>query len=158
MDGVDAEVGRSREEALILAIPMKLPSVANQRIHWATKARQVKAQRQAVEFAWLTMADRYTWEIRFDRFLQGSGIEVTLTRIAPRALDSDNLASAFKAIRDEVAKRLWVNDNDPRVTWSYGQGKGSLSQGKSYTGVHIGIWARDSVVDDVARIANGLGR
>lgn len=123
---------------MILAIPMKLPSVANQRIFWATKARQVKAQRQALAFAWLSHADRFAWAARFAGFLCGPGIEVTLTRVAPRALDSDNLASAFKAIRDEVAAKLGVNDNDPRVTWSYGQSKGPAK-------VVIGIWARASV-------------
>lgn len=136
---------------MILVLPMKLPSVANQRIHWATKARQVKAQRQAVAFAWFEVPDRFTWAARFKAFLSGPGIEVTLTRQGPRALDSDNLASAFKAIRDEVAARLGVNDNDPRVTWSYGQGKGPAK-------VVIGIWARASVaarMDETLAKANG---
>ena len=127
---------------------MKLPSVANQRIFWATKARQVKAQRQALALAYLAHPQRFEWAARFSTFLRGPGIEVTLTRVAPRALDSDNLASAFKAIRDEVAAKLGVNDNDPRVTWSYGQGKGPAK-------VVIGIWARASVA---ARMDEVLGR
>lgn len=136
---------------MILVLPMKLPSVANQRIHWATKARQVKAQRNAVAMAWLVHADRVAWVLRFAGFLRGPGIEVTLTRQGPRALDSDNLASAFKAIRDEVALKLGVNDNDPRVTWSYGQGKGPAK-------VVVGIWARASVaarMDETLAKVNG---
>ena len=136
---------------MILVLPMTLPSVANQRIHWATKARQVKAQRNAVYMACFAHADRVAWGLRFRDFLKGPGIEVTLTRQAPRALDSDNLASAFKASRDEVAARLGVNDNDPRVTWSYGQGKGPAK-------VVIGIWARASVaarMDETLAKVNG---
>src|SRR3974390_2058721 len=54
---------------------------------------------------------------------------VTLTRHAPRALDSDNLQTAFKWIRDEVAdcvigfKSNGRNDSDPRLTWVYKQEK-----------------------------------
>ena len=44
----------------------------------------------------------------------GAALVVTLTRVSPRALDSDNLAYAFKAVRDEVAAYFGVNDNDPR--------------------------------------------
>ena len=48
---------------------------------------------------------------------------VTLTRIAPRALDCDNNQISMKAVRDGVADRLGVDDRDPRVTWRYGQEK-----------------------------------
>lgn len=48
---------------------------------------------------------------------------VTLTRVAPRALDDDNLAFAFKAIRDGAADALGVRDNDPRVSWRYAQAR-----------------------------------
>lgn len=50
-------------------------------------------------------------------------VVVTLTRVAPRALDDDNLAYSFKAIRDGVADGLGVRDNDPRVSWRYEQRK-----------------------------------
>jgi len=46
---------------------------------------------------------------------------VTLTPVAPRALDGDNLQSAFKAPRDEVARWLGVDDADPRVVWRVAQ-------------------------------------
>lgn len=56
---------------------------------------------------------------------------VTLVRLAPCELDSDNLSTSFKAIRDEVAKWLGLptntrghaEDRDPRVHWTYMQGK-----------------------------------
>ena len=50
-------------------------------------------------------------------------VTVTIVRIAPRALDDDNLAYAAKAIRDGVADGLGVRDNDPRVSWRYEQRK-----------------------------------
>jgi hypothetical protein len=47
---------------------------------------------------------------------------VTLTRIGPRDLDSDNLAGSAKAVRDAVARWLGVDDG-PRapVEWRYAQ-------------------------------------
>ena len=55
-------------------------------------------------------------------------VVVTLTRIAPRALDGDNLQGAFKAMRDEVAKWIGVPDNHPSVTWEYGQRRGGVGE------------------------------
>jgi hypothetical protein len=51
---------------------------------------------------------------------------VTMTRIAPGLLDTDNLAYAFKATRDAVAKWLGVKDGptDTRVRWVYDQRRG----------------------------------
>lgn len=50
-------------------------------------------------------------------------VTVTIVRIAPRALDDDNLAYAAKAIRDGIADALGVRDNDLRVSWRYEQRK-----------------------------------
>ncbi len=48
---------------------------------------------------------------------------ITLTRLAPRILDCDNLRGALKAVRDGIADWLGVDDGDPRLTWEYGQEK-----------------------------------
>lgn len=62
-----------------------------------------------------------------------------ITRVAPHALDSDNLASAPKHIRDALARALCPvvvkkgkrkgeitgDDRDPRVTWHVAQKKGA---------------------------------
>lgn len=53
---------------------------------------------------------------------------ITLTRIAPRAFDDDNLAASFKALRDGVADGLTVDDGDPRVTWRYAQRRGKARE------------------------------
>ena len=54
----------------------------------------------------------------------GLPLEVELVRVAPRSLDSDNLTSSLKAVRDGVADWLGVDDGDERVRWTYGQRKG----------------------------------
>lgn len=57
--------------------------------------------------------------------LPASGtVAITLTRIAPRALDTDNLASGLKAIRDGVADALGVDDGSSRIQWRYAQERG----------------------------------
>lgn len=61
---------------------------------------------------------------RFSPTLIVPGVQVILTRVAPRPLDDDNLAYAFKSIRDGVADSLGCRDNDPRVVWTYTQRKG----------------------------------
>jgi hypothetical protein len=94
---------------MTIVIPMRLPSSANLREHYMVKAKRVKQQRQFVS---VYLAGRPRPALP---------VVVTLVRIAPRALDGDNLQSAFKAPRDEIARWLGCQDNDPRVTWVYGQ-------------------------------------
>jgi hypothetical protein len=93
--------------------PIKTVSEANSREHWGAKAKRKKSQREEIYFEWKRAA--------------GSGkvalpCVVRLTRIAPKALDAgDNLSSAFKAIRDEIAKILGVDDGGEQVSWEYDQ-------------------------------------
>jgi hypothetical protein len=101
---------------MTLLIPLRLPSAANLREHWRVKAKRTQAQRQLVAL-----------------YIGGKPrpalpVVVTLTRIAPRALDGDNLQGAFKAMRDEVARFLGVPDNHPAVTWEYGQRRGGVGE------------------------------
>jgi hypothetical protein len=55
-------------------------------------------------------------------------VAITLTRIAPRALDSDNLASGLKAARDGVADALGVDDGSSRIEWRYAQQRGKAGE------------------------------
>ena len=91
-------------------LPMRLQSAANLREHWTTRHRRVKAERALG--AWLAVN------------AVPLPVVVTLTRIAPRRLDDDNLRSAFKGLRDGIADKLGVADNDPRVRWEYLQARG----------------------------------
>ena len=101
----------SAAEVIVIPLPLKIVSVANLREHWRTKAARAKLHRHTA----LALLRTHK--------LPMLPITVYLTRVAPRELDSDNLASAFKAVRDGVADWLNVNDNDPRVTWEYAQRK-----------------------------------
>jgi hypothetical protein len=50
---------------------------------------------------------------------------ITITRLGPRKLDDDNLASSAKHVRDGIADKLGVDDGDDRLTWRYSQEKSS---------------------------------
>lgn len=106
----------------VVALGMPLPSAANLREHKFARARRVKRQR-AAGYA-LTMSAT-TREER--AALLAAGVVVTLTRQSPRALDDDNLASAFKAVRDGVADALGIDDRDPRVRWRPVQVRGPVA-------------------------------
>ena len=90
-------------------LPIRLESIANKRWHWARKAKYVQSIRLAVK-------------LKCPEF--EPPCVVTMTRIAPRMLDSDNLVSCFKAARDSIAERLGVDDRDSRVLWKCEQRRG----------------------------------
>jgi hypothetical protein len=70
--------------------------------------------------------------VRVNEWCFGSGVEhlegltIVLTRIAPRKLDTDNLASGFKAVRDGIAEWLGIDDGDSRLDWQYRQRNGGV--------------------------------
>jgi hypothetical protein len=98
---------------------LRLPSVANLREHpMAKAARNKKQRRESYEMAWWWM---HKAGLAFDA---GAPLVVLLVRVSPRPLDSDNLASACKAVRDGIADALEVDDRDPRVSWHYAQERG----------------------------------
>lgn len=103
-----------KAHALVVEIPIRIVSVANLSEHWTVKSKRTKAHRMAA-----IVVPKHELPCR-----------VTLLRVAPRTLDGDNLQGAFKALRDGIADRLGVADNDPRVTWQYQQAKGKP---KEYT-------------------------
>lgn len=107
---------------MMLVIPMKLPSASNLREHWSAKARRVKAQRNSVALAML--CERRSLLEHHAQLARGEDLTCVLTRVSPRKLDDDNLATAFKALRDEVAKQLGVDDGGTRVRWVYKQSPG----------------------------------
>jgi hypothetical protein len=48
-------------------------------------------------------------------------IPIKLTRLGGRKMDDDNLANAFKAVRDCIAEWLNFDDGSSAVRWVYGQ-------------------------------------
>jgi hypothetical protein len=95
-----------------IELPVRLASAANAHLHRMARHRVTKRLRGTAKAATVEMPS----------IPDGGGLAVTLTRIAPRALDGhDNLRAAFKPIVDGLADRLGVKDNDPRVSWHYAQ-------------------------------------
>jgi len=96
-------------------LPVRTWSEANQRGHWGKRARRAKKQREAARL--LVRAARIA-------IPKSGSVAITLTRIAPRVLDTDNLASGLKAVRDGVADALGVDDGSFRIEWRYAQERG----------------------------------
>lgn len=94
---------------LELSLPLRIISVANTSEGWRAKAKRTKKHR-ATAYLVMCQKPKPTFPCR-----------VILTRIGPQSMDDDNLRSAFKAVRDGIADRLGIQDNDPRVTWWYSQ-------------------------------------
>lgn len=103
-----------------ITFPIKVPSAANLREHWAVKARRVKEQRHVTALVLRTKEGAALLKAAEQRPLA-----VTLTRLSPRLLDGDNLQTSLKAVRDEVAKAIGVDDRDGTedVWWRYTQEK-----------------------------------
>lgn len=99
---------------LLVHLPILTVSEANRRDHWRVRAKRAKSQRR-------------TAAVLVPAF--GLPCVVTLTRVASRALDDDNLRGAMKAVRDGIADRLGVDDRDARVAWQYAQRTGKQAGG-----------------------------
>lgn len=114
-----------------IAIPMRLGAALNARVHWTARAKRAKTERAVVSVA-----------LRHHPFTADAvPTTCTLTRIAPRALDDDNLAGAFKSIRDEIAAFFGVDDGPKGpIAWHYGQRKGAPKQ----YGIEINLEWRDA--------------
>lgn len=96
-------------KSLTIAIPLRLPSLANCRLHWAKLHRLKQAQAKVVYYS-----------------LHGKPLPplpavVTLTRVGKQRLDDDNLASSFKAVQDAVAAMYQTDDGSPLYQWRYEQ-------------------------------------
>ena len=100
---------------MFVSIPIRTVSEANIRVHWAVRAKRVKAQRLAVS---MVLGSRRS-------LIDRPPYVVTLCRVAPsKGLDTDNLCSSLKASRDAVAAILGIDDGDARITWRYAQRRG----------------------------------
>jgi hypothetical protein len=102
---------------------LKLPSVANLREHWTTRANRARRCRHVAAIhamrALPMAAPRSP--------VYWMPCLITITRVSPRSLDGDNLQAACKALRDGIADALMVDDADPRVEWHYAQRRGGVA-------------------------------
>ena len=114
-----------------LVLPIRLVSVANLREHWAKKAKRTAEHRSIA-----SMALRKHTHLVYEKDKTLKHILISISRIAPRMLDGDNLQSACKGLRDGIADALLVPDNHPNILWEYKQHRG---RPKEYA-VHVEIW------------------
>lgn len=105
--------------ALEFLAPIRIESEMNKREHWRARKKRFSTQRFFVRLQFAGCPKDPRWG-----FLDEPPYIVTLTRIGPRTLDDDNLAGGFKAVRDEIAAILHIDDGDPRITWLYAQQRG----------------------------------
>ena len=95
-------------------LPIHIVSEANSRDHWRKSSARKKMHRGCAH------------EImrRHPAPATDGPVTITMTRIAPRTLDDDNLASGFKATRDGIADWLGIDDGSKRLRWVCEQRKG----------------------------------
>lgn len=100
----------------------KLDSKSNARVHWRTRHRASKLQRQHAAYATLS-AFRTLRQDPMIWFLDAAigVVTVRLIRCSPRKLDDDNLRDAFKSMRDGIADQFGVADNNKRLAFDYAQ-------------------------------------
>ena len=100
--------------AIEVKLPIQTKSELNMREHWAAKASRVKKQKEVTK----AMLHNHLVGQDFDN----CNIKVVFTRLGARKLDTgDNLASAFKAIRDAIASMIGIDDADCCYEWVYQQ-------------------------------------
>lgn len=99
---------------------LKLVSEANAHEFWRARQKRAKSQRETGLLHMKAAMGRRSWD--------GSPLVVTITRIAPRELDSDNAVGSAKHLRDSIADALGVDDRDKRITWVIEQRKGGVRE------------------------------
>ena len=108
-----------------VAFDLKTVSEANATgEHWTAKSKRHKAQKLRVLI-----------ELMNNRVKVQLPCIIKLSRLSPRLLDSDNLQSAFKHIRDQIAEYIFPEikgigraDDDKRLTWVYDQEKSKIQK------------------------------
>ena len=89
-----SELCSKDSQNLIVKIPIRLRSEANLQEHWTKKHKRKKDVQRAILYALNPLKK------------PSLPCKITLTRIAPRSLDFDNLATAMKSAIDQTADWL----------------------------------------------------
>lgn len=105
-------------------LPIRLKSRANDHTsnHWGKRSKTTEKQHGYVKM--ILSRDRTYLRTR----LRLAGLVVRMVRVAPLSLDDDNLAHAFKAIRDGIALELGINDRDERIAFVPDEERGRARQ------------------------------
>ena len=138
---------------ILVRIPIRLPSLANARWHWRARAKIIREHRGLARLlvgAGLAAANTSGLELR------GQALVIVIVRIAPRRLDTDNLSSACKGVRDGVADALGISDGDAQHEWRYEQRRDPKAVGSAYPtgyGTEITVSPRYKALQGVTRNA-----
>jgi hypothetical protein len=81
-------------------------------LHWRRLTKLKNAQKACTKVAML------------GKELPPAPLLVTITRVGPRLLDDDNLATACKFVRDQIAAAVGIDDGSALYTWRYAQTNG----------------------------------
>ena len=100
-------------------LPIKTVSVLNVREHWSKRAKRAKQHRASAYYYLLIEVGTKRPELP---------VTVTITRVAPRELDGDNLQGALKACRDGIADYFGTDDRNAGIEWRYAQGRGAARE------------------------------
>lgn len=122
-----------------IPLPVKILSENNRRDHYIVKYKRIKKQKEITLCKFLEHArdlktvgkdENIKFNIHMVR-IKGKGGDVKYIKgklvksRADRDYDTDNLESGFKAVRDEIAKFLGINDgNRKRIRFTCDQEKG----------------------------------
>ena len=102
-------------QSMKLRLPIKLHNPLNgSHGHWAAIAKRRKQERNTAYYA-------FPHGIKLP-------VVVTLTRIAPRLFDDDNLGAAFKSVRDGIADKIGVDDGSKQIKFKYAQRRGKVRE------------------------------
>lgn len=102
-----------------------LPSLSNQtHRNWVVQSKIAKEHR-FLGLNVMRSALKGTGRVcGFSEPYDGNEWDVLLKRLAPMQLDSDNLAGAFKSIRDGIADAMGMDDKwEGKIKWRYDQSK-----------------------------------
>jgi len=114
-------------DTLVIEIGYYLPSRANMRcVHWSVQAKKAQEERGLAMISMRAGLSRAVTGLGWSPDFWADKWHVSFKRLAPRALDDDNLVSAFKSVRDGVADALGMKDGiEGKIKWSYDQQKQS---------------------------------
>ncbi len=97
-----------------ITLPFITVNPLNRHEHWTARSKRHGRHRAGTFYA-----------LKAEKAPHTLPCTVTITRVAPRALDRhDGLPASMKPIVDGIADWLLINDNDPRLTILYAQRKG----------------------------------
>jgi hypothetical protein len=100
--------------AVSLWFAIRAASELNRREHWTKRDARRTLQQTIVSLKFR--------DFRLAEKLVKRPWRITISRVGPRLMDSDNNAASLKHVQDQVARELGIDDGDrTEATWDYRQ-------------------------------------